>query len=433
MLDALKLVYEEKRIWVTLGGNVLIAFMLALVIIALDTRLIPTVELISPVFLTSVNLAKDILSLLAGSLFSVATFTFGTMLAVISFYSSNFSPRTVENFLLHKAPMQALGVFLGGFIYCLSSLFFMRNSEHEYLVLSATVALIYALFSVLFFVRFVYSVAMFVRMEQLVDRLYHEADESFDKAVAFFSEKPTVQHLPEFDRLHVYTIQATQDGYVEYINFDRMVTLAQEWEGSLVLYVRIGDFVARNKPLGILYTNKKIDAIEKIAEPFNRALVFEIAPSTMYDPIFARTKLVEVALRAVSPGINDPNSAIHILQYKALLDGKMAALPGRFVLLGEHEDNEDYTGVVFYDFNNFAKDLYESYWQLIHYMKQDISGASALFDSLLTVAYAAHPEKLSFIKSYSTHVYQLTTPNFPEEMDQRRLTERYEEIMAMKE
>ena len=55
-------------------------------------------------------------------------------------------------------------------------------------------------------------------------------------------------------------------------------------------------------------------------------------------------------------------------------------------------------GNVIYDFNNFPKDLYESYWQLIHYMKQDISGVVALFDSLLTVAYSAHPKKLNYIR-----------------------------------
>lgn len=113
MVKAFGLFFEDKRIWLILGGSVLFSFILAIGVILLDTRMINVVDYFPTVFLTSVNLAKSILSLLAGSLFSVATFTFGTMLSVISFYSSNFSPRTVENFLLQKTSMQTLGIFLG--------------------------------------------------------------------------------------------------------------------------------------------------------------------------------------------------------------------------------------------------------------------------------------------------------------------------------
>lgn len=156
----------------------------------------------------------------------------------------------------------------------------------------------------------------------------------------------------------------------------------------------------------------------------------------MFDPNFARKKLIEIALRAVSPGINDPNTAIHILHYKALLDAKFARLPGRFVLMGEEKKDFDeealrYSGCVFYDFNNFSKDLYESYGQLIHYMKTDISGVVALFDSLLTVAYAAHPKKLSYIKDYSNYLSNLTSPNFTERLDRQNIEERQQRILGI--
>ena len=80
MWQAFKLVFEEKKIWVTLGGSVLFSFVLAMGVILLDTRFILTLDYFPSFLLTSVNLAKSILSLLAGSLFSVATFTFATML-----------------------------------------------------------------------------------------------------------------------------------------------------------------------------------------------------------------------------------------------------------------------------------------------------------------------------------------------------------------
>lgn len=432
MVKAFGLFFEDKRIWLILGGSVLFSFILAIGVILLDTRMINVLDYFPTVFLTSVNLAKSILSLLAGSLFPVATFTFATMLSVISFYSSNFSPRTVENFLLQKTSMQTLGIFLGGFIYCLSSLFFMRNSEDEYLVISASIALLYALACVFYFIKFVYNVAISVQLDHLVTKLYKEAESVADETIDYFQEMPLFDHLPQIDTLHIFTVNANESGYVEYINFNRLVELSKEFKGTMVLHLRIGEFISTNQPVVDLYTNRKVEDESQLQAAINRTLTYEEKPSSMYDPNFARAKLIEVALRAVSPGINDPNTAIHILNYKALLDSKFASIPGRFVLMGEDTDETlSSGGSVIYDFNNFPKDLYESYWQLIHYMKQDISGVVALFDSLLTVAYAAHPKKLNYIKDYSNYLFNLTSPNFTERLDIQNIEERQHRILGI--
>jgi len=438
MVQTLRLFFEEKRIWITLGGSVLFSFLLAIGVILLDTRRINLLDYSPSFLLTSVDLSKEILSLLAGSLFSVATFTFATMLSVISFYSSNFSPRTVENFLLHKTSIQTLGVFLGGFIYCLSSLFFMRSSENEFLVISASVALGYALACVVYFIKFVYNVATSIQLGTLVNKLYNEANTVMNDTINFFQEETKVNHLPDIHTLHQYPIRADRNGYVESINFNRLIALSEEYEGVLELNIRIGVFISQNEPVGTFYTNHKndIDENNQLSEKINRTLTYETEPSIMYDPNFARQKLVEVALRAVSPGINDPNTAIHILRYKALLDAKFAAIAGRFVVLGEEKNQEitkdenlRYIGCVFYDFNNFPKDLYESNWQLIHYMKEDISGVSALFDYLLTIAYKADNEKLAYIQDYSNYLYNLTSPNFSERLDQQNIDERHQRLL----
>ena len=275
-----------------------------------------------------------------------------------------------------------------------------------------------------------------MQLEKLVNKIYKEADTIVDETIAYFQEKPVFDHLPQLETLHQYTVHADRNGYVDYINFDRLVELSTEFEGITVLRFRIGEFLSGNEPLAIFYTNRKLEDEPRLQEVLNRSLTYETEPSTMFDPNFARKKLIEIALRAVSPGINDPNTAIHILHYKALLDAKFARLPGRFVLMGEEKKDFDeealrYSGCVFYDFNNFSKDLYESYGQLIHYMKTDISGVVALFDSLLTVAYAAHPKKLSYIKDYSNYLSNLTSPNFTERLDRQNIEERQQRILGI--
>lgn len=440
MIEKLNLNLEETKIWITLGGSVLFSFLLAIFVISLDTRVIPLLESFPTWTLTSVSLAREILSLLAGSLFSVATFTFATMLTIVTLYTSNFSPRATENFLLNRTSMQTLGIFLGGFIYCLSSLFFMRSSEDEFLVVSATVALIYAIGAVITFTRFVYVSSQYVQLEKLIHNLYSEAEEVYEDYIQRFEEYQTVKHIPEIEYMYTYTIKAEKSAYIEHISFGTLTSVAKNTEALLEVKIRTGTFVSSNEPVAEIRTNMKLDEekIDKYSSRINQSFSYEEQKSAMYDPDYARSKLTEVALRAVSPGINDPKTAIHILRYKALLERRLAGLPGKYVIMKksdepliEKETPEKYEGTVFYRYNDFAEDLYTGYWQLVFYMQKDISGVHALFEAVKTIVYNAHEDNLGFIKEYNEYLYNMTYKNFEEAFDLRIIEQDYEKIKAV--
>lgn len=119
----------------------------------------------------------------------------------------------------------------------------MRSSENEQLVISATVALVYALACVVYFIKFVYTVATSVQFEKLVIKIYKKrADTIVDETIAYFQEKPVFDHLPQLETLHQYTVHADRNGYVEYINFDRLVELSTEFEGITVCASGLGNF-----------------------------------------------------------------------------------------------------------------------------------------------------------------------------------------------
>ena len=108
---------------------------------------------------------------------------------------------------------------------------------------------------------------------------------------------PLLDHLPQIDTLHIFTVKANESGYVEYINFNRLVELSKEFKGTIVLHLRIGEFISANQPLVDLYTNRKVKDESQLQAAINRTLTYEEKPSSMYDPNFARAKLIEVALR----------------------------------------------------------------------------------------------------------------------------------------
>lgn len=442
MIEKLNLNLEETKIWLTLGGSVLFSFLLAIVVILLDTRMIPLIEAFPSWSLTSVSLARDILSLLAGSLFSVATFTFATMLTIVTLYTSNFSPRATENFLLNRTSMQTLGIFLGGFIYCLSSLFFMRSSEDEFLVVSATVALVYAFGAVVIFTRFVYVSSQYVQLEKLIHNLYSEAEDVYKDYIERFEAFDTIKHLPEVEYMYTYTIKAEKSAYIEHIDFNVLKQVANDTESLLKVKIRTGHFVSSNEPVAEMQTNMKLEeeSLEKHSSRVNQSFSYEEQKSALYDPNYARSKLTEVALRAVSPGINDPKTAIHILRYKALLERRLAGLPGKYVIIKQsdephikEETPKKYEKTVLYRYNDFAEDLYTGYWQLVFYMQKDISGVHALFEAVKTIVYNAHEDNLGFIKEYNEYLYNMTHKNFKEAFDLRIIEQDYEKIRAIVE
>lgn len=342
MVEKWNLNMEERKIWIILGGSVLFSFLLAVLVILFDTRILAGVEFLPNWTLTSVDLAREILGLLAGSLLTVATFTFGTMLSIVTLYTSNFSPRATENFLLNRTSMQTLGIFLGGFIYCLASLFFMRSSEDEYLVISATIALVYALGAVFTFTRFVYTSSEYIQLEKLIHRLYQEAQGIYDNYIKRFEDFPSIKHLPEMSYMYTFDIQATKSAYVEHIDFDTLKNIAEEKEANIIINIRVGYFVTEDEPIMEIKTNNNLeDELDDITNRVNQSLSFESEKSAMYDPDYARTKLTEVALRAVSPGINDPNTAIHVLHYKSLLEKRLAGMPGKYVIFHNKEEADE--------------------------------------------------------------------------------------------
>ena len=172
MREKLKVLWDDNRTWLYVAEYVGIAVVLLVAVLLVDLRVVPLIDHIPDVLLTSLELAKSIHSTLAGALLTITTFTFTTTMAVLTTYSSNYSPRVVENFLQQKSTMKVLGTFAGGFVYCICCLFFMRNAFSDYRILSAGIAILYAVWCVIQFVVFILSVANAVQMQNLVAGLY---------------------------------------------------------------------------------------------------------------------------------------------------------------------------------------------------------------------------------------------------------------------
>lgn len=426
MKEKFRVYYDNNRIWLYVAQYVTIAVLLLVVVLLIDMRIVPVIDYIPNLFLTSLDLAKSILSTLAGALLTITTFTFTTTMAVLTTYSSNYSPRVVENFLQQKSTMKVLGIFAGGFVYCICSLFFMRNVFSDYRILSAGVAILYSVWCVVQFVFFIFSVANAVQVQNLIAGLYEEARDLIDRFVeASEAHRADTYDVAAFDAQ--FTLNAPSSGYLEIVDGETIQRVLGGKAYALVLCARIGDFVCKGQPLAVLHHPADKDCSDEEKQELSQAFNLQSKRFTIQDYRFAIQKISDIALRAVSPGINDPITAVSCIQSLGLLTGRLSQIDGIYAIVqGEAGENPN-SSIIIEDYN-FKADLYSTYSPIVHYGKGDIQVVMALLNAIHSALWSTTEGNRQALLEMADYIYESAVNEFPQAMDHDHLQARYEAL-----
>ncbi|MBG0763400.1 MAG: DUF2254 domain-containing protein, partial [Tissierellales bacterium] len=153
ILDKIKKIISS--IWFYPAVYGFLSLLGAFFIILIDTRYLSQFHTSIPeILLTTPELARDIHGIIASAFITITTFTFSITMVVLTMYMSQLSPRVVENFLKNKSTMQSFGIFVGGFTYSIVSLLFTRNTSEGYLVISASIGVVYIIVGLIYFLLF---------------------------------------------------------------------------------------------------------------------------------------------------------------------------------------------------------------------------------------------------------------------------------------
>lgn len=327
-----KIFYEwREKLWVTPALYSFLAVLLSVGFFYVDLLLVQQYrEFIPDILLTNVELAQTIMGALAGALLTMTTFTFSTILVVLTMYSSQFSPRTLKNFVHDRLTWRVLGVFLGGFIYNTLSLLFMRDALYTHDVISTFVGIVIAFLCLSTFAYFIHHIATNVQVEKLIEEL----EEDTERIINTYSEKQ--QQEIEIETKwkpdgFAETVMAKKDGYIQFLYFDKLVEYAVEHDLEVEILHGIGSYVHENTPLCRVYQRQQEDL------DLRRFITIGTERTTDQDLDFAIQKMVEVALRAISPGINDPNTANGIIIRIGRLLGKLSHLETGAITIRDEE------------------------------------------------------------------------------------------------
>ncbi|SHN50891.1 DUF2254 domain-containing protein [Erythrobacter sanguineus] len=264
-----------------------------------------------------------ILSVMAGSMIGVAATVFSITIAAVAYASGNYGPRLLTNFMEDRGNQFSLATLIGTFVYALMVMRAVRVAEETAgpagagFVPQASLVVAYLLMAlcVAVLVYFLHHIPSSIRinivLEGIGHRLLRTIRDIYPEEDSYCEPEPSRGGEP----LHAWT-----EGYVQLIDFAELESTAREQDCVLSLRVRTGDFVHR----GLALVDVEGVPPEAIESQIRKSFTFGPVRTPEQDPQFLIDELTEIALRALSPGINDPFTAINALHWLGAATSEIA-------------------------------------------------------------------------------------------------------------
>jgi uncharacterized membrane protein len=256
--------------------------------------------------------AQLILATIAGSMMTTISIVFAVLLMALSLASLQFSPRILMGFMGDRPTQYTLGVFVGTFLYCLMVLRTVHGDPHAFIpAASTTLAMVLAAIALGCLIYFIHHITQSIHANNIVDRIATETlevvEEEFPIAVGRADTHPEDTGPPPPVPDGAADVEAPESGYVQLVNRERLTELALE--NGLTIHQRhgVGEFAVEGNPLvSIVPAEKLTRAIAKAC-----AESFDIGPARtlQQDVHFGIRQIVDMALKAISPAVNDPSTA----------------------------------------------------------------------------------------------------------------------------
>ncbi len=256
------------------------------------------------------QVAQAILTTIATGIMTVVSIVFAILLMTLTLASTQFSPRILISFVRDQVTQWTLGVFLGTFSYCIAVLPAARSLPHPFVPI-ASVAGAMALAPVCagWLIYFIHHISNAISVNTIIDRIRRETELVIDELMPF--PRSSFQ-VPEGRNGLAEgadgTIVSQASGYIRYVDIERLRMLAKRHGIGIRLERRIGNFVSEGVVL------LKVTRGDRVTRDVAQALLsaVDVGPSrTMQQDLeFGVVQIIDIALRAISPAVNDPTTAI---------------------------------------------------------------------------------------------------------------------------
>jgi uncharacterized membrane protein len=274
---------------------------------------IPSLSAWAPTLLFSTagdpQVAQIVLVGIAESTMTVVSIVFAILLMTLTLASMQFSPRIIVSFVQDRFTQWTLGIFLGTFLYCIAALPEARLLPHPFTpVLTVMGAMLLAVACVGWLLFFIHHISRAINVSHMVDRIAAETVAMIHETMPWPHQNHRVHRLDGPAPGWQAPVESDVSGYVRFLDQQRLVDLAKSYRVKINVLRRVGHFIPAGVPLlmvshGDRLTPEACNALRG---------AFDIGPNRtlQQDVEFGVLQIVDIALKAISPAVNDPSTAI---------------------------------------------------------------------------------------------------------------------------
>lgn len=317
----------RSSLWFTPALLVIAGILCALGLVELDLYVGDALQFgkTRPFFGAGTEGARGMLSAIASSMITVAGVAFSVTIVALSLASTQYTPRILRNFMRDPANQFVLGVFVGIYTYCLIVLRAVRSGDSDAFtfvpLLSVTFALLLALLGIGCLIFFIHHVATSIQASSILDSITRETSSAIDHLFPEeLGEEAEPETLPGGADEEWHSVSATASGYLQNVHNAGVLEFARERDTVLRLDRSVGDFITEDLPL--LRSRRELD--DDACKAVRSHFIIGDFRTVEQDAGFGIRQIVDIAMKALSPGVNDTSTAVSCLDYLGTLLVRLA-------------------------------------------------------------------------------------------------------------
>ena len=267
------------------------------------------VDHVSWLVINNADTARNLLSVFIGGVISIMVFSFSMVMILLNQASSNFSPRVLPGLISNKRHQFILGIFNASLLYFIFTLVVIKPTDNKYQLpgFSVLLGIVFMTFCLGAFIYFIHSISQEIQVNTIMDKIYLKAHNRLLKIISLEKEKDF--KFPNTDTWKVY--HSKKSGYFQDVSLSSINSILKAHDAKLEILKVKGTYLLEHSTL--FKTNKtlKDEAIKDIFDAFH----FSNSEIVEENYVLGFKQITEIAIKAMSPGINDPGTAINAIDY----------------------------------------------------------------------------------------------------------------------
>jgi uncharacterized membrane protein len=383
----------------------------------------------------SPDAGRQVLIAIAAAVITVVGVVFSITILALTLASQQFGPRMMRNFVRDVGNQVTLGIFVATFVYSVLSLASISAPNPDFIPhLSIFVAETLSLLDLAVLIYFIHHIAKSIQLPEVIagiardlmhaiDAEFPEREDGLEVAARIGVGRPVEELLQMIDERGV-VVPADTSGYLQFVGYAQLVEIAARTDAVIRLNHRPGHFIVAGRPLATVWPG---GAAGQVALALSQAHVTGPHRTLMQDPVFAIDQLVEIAIRALSPAVNDTFTALTCIDW---LSAGLSRVSGRNLAEAVYRDRFGHIRLVEFD-PSYARMVNRAFDKV----RQAARGMPAviirMIDALINIMeQTTSSEQRRILARQAEMIFRSALESVPEANDRDDIDARYRRVQS---